>query len=234
VLIPAGSELKFTEVLHGVWSYLAVQGGFDIPLWLNSYSTNSKAQKGGLHGRSLKKGDVIPVRKRVMGSDELRVFSWRTNAQEFYQQGDKKKIIRCIQGNEYDWLTKKSQADFFKHHYSVSIHSDRMGYRLTGPLLKKSRKQELLSTGVTFGTIQLLPNGELIVLMADHQTTGGYPRVAHVIAADRTRVVQSRPEERVQFSFVDQQEAEALYLKQQQTLRQLEQSCKLRLRELTT
>jgi antagonist of KipI len=233
MLVPAGSELKFTRALHGAWSYLAVQGGFDIPLWLNSYSTNSKAHKGGFHGRSLKKGDVIAFRKTVTESAEPRVFSWRTNVQEFYKQGDKKKTIRCTKGNEHDWLTKKSQADFLKQQFSVSTHSDRMGYRLSGPLLRQPKKQKFLSSGVSFGTIQLLPNGELVILMADHQTSGGYPRVAHVIAADRTRLVQSRPDEGLQFSFIDQYYAEELFLKQEQTLRQLQQSCKFRLRELT-
>jgi antagonist of KipI len=233
ILVPAGSELKFTKALHGAWGYLAVQGGFDVPLWLNSYSTNSKANRGGFHGRSLKKGDVIPVRKSVPDSAELRVFPWRANVSEFYAPVNARHAIRCVRGNEFDWLTKKSQTDFLKQPFSMSTHSDRMGYRLTGPLLKQPGKQELLSTAVTFGTIQLLPNGEIIVLMADHQTTGGYPRVAHVISADRSRMAQSQPKDAIHFSFIDHQAAEDVYVKQEQTIRQLKYSCTFKLREVT-
>jgi antagonist of KipI len=233
ILVPAGCELKFTKALHGAWSYLVVRGGFDIPSWLNSYSTNSKAHRGGFHGRSLKKGDVIPVCKSVIDSAEFRVFPWRANVSEFYEQVAEKKIIRCIKGNEYDWLTKKSQTDFLKRPFSVSTQSDRMGYRLTGPMLKQSRKQELLSTAVTLGTIQLLPNGEVIVLLADHQTTGGYPRVAHAIAADHSLMAQCRSKDDIYFSFVDQRTAEDLYVKQEQSIRQLQLSCTFKLRELT-
>jgi antagonist of KipI len=106
-----------------------------------------------------------------------------------------------------------------------------MGYRLTGMPLKQSKKQELLSTAVSFGTIQVLPNGEPIVLIADHQTTGGYPRMAHVIGADRSRLVQCKPNERLLFSFVSIQEAEDLLMIQERSLRQLQEACKFKLRE---
>ncbi len=232
MLVPAGSELKYTKALHGAWSYLAVRGGFDIPLWLNSYSTNSKANRGGFMGRSLKKGDVIPVRRKVSDSAELRVFPWRANVSEFYAPVNAHPAIRCIRGNEFNWLTKKSQTDFLKQPFSVSTQSDRMGYRLAGLLLKQSKKQELLSTAVSFGTIQLLPNGELIALMADHQTTGGYPRIAHVISADRSRMAQCRAKELLRFMFIDQQTAEELYVKQEESIRQLQQSCTFKLKEI--
>jgi len=233
MLVPAGSELKFTKALHGSWSYLAVHGGFELSSWLHSYSTNSKAHMGGFHGRSLKKGDVIPVRRSVPDSAELRVLPWRANVSELYAPVNSHNAIRCIKGNEFDWLTKRVQTDFLKQQFSVSTHSDRMGYRLSGHALKQSKRQELLSTAVTFGTIQLLPSGELITLMADHQTTGGYPRVAHVISADRSRMAQSRPKDVIRFSFVDYQTAEELYVKQEQSIRQLQQSCKFKLREIT-
>jgi antagonist of KipI len=107
-----------------------------------------------------------------------------------------------------------------------------MGYRLIGTPLKQTKNQELLSAGVSFGTLQLLPNGELIALMADHQTTGGYPRMAHVIGVDRSRLVQCKPNEKISFSFVSIQEAEDLLLIQERSLRQLQEACKFEIREI--
>lgn len=232
VLVASGSELKFTKVVDGVWCYLAVRGGLEIHDWLGSKSTNTKAIVGGFAGRFSKKGDRLGLNMN-MEVTETKVFPWRANVSEFYIPRSKstQTIIRCIQGNEIDWLTKKSKQNFLKKEFTISRQSDRMGYRLTGMPLKQSKKQELLSTAVSFGTIQVLPNGEPIVLMADHQTTGGYPRMAHVIGADRSRLVQCKPNERLLFSFVSIQEAEDLLMIQGRSLRQLQEACKFKLRE---
>ncbi|MBX2947567.1 MAG: biotin-dependent carboxyltransferase family protein [Cyclobacteriaceae bacterium] len=231
VVVTSGSELKFTKMMHGAWCYLAVQGGYELTEWLGSDSTSTKAKAGGMEGRFLKKGDIISFSKQIKEA-VTKVFPWRADVSEFYEPAPMKmQPVRCIQGNEFDWLTKGSQKDFLKHNFIVSRQSDRMGYRLEGTESKQSKKQELLSTAVSFGTIQLLPNGELIALMADHQTTGGYPRIAHVITADRSRLAQCRPAEKISFSFVDIKEAEALLLKQEQSLSQLQQACKFKLRE---
>ncbi|MBX2968569.1 MAG: biotin-dependent carboxyltransferase family protein [Cyclobacteriaceae bacterium] len=233
VRVASGSELKFTKVVDGVWCYLAVRGGFEIHDWLGSKSTNTKANVGGLDGRFLKKGDRLDL-KVSMEVAETKVFPWRANVSEFYtpRSSSTQTMIRCIQGNEFDWLTKKSKQDFLKKEFTISRQSDRMGYRLAGTSLKQSQKQELLSTAVSFGTIQVLPNGEPIALMADHQTTGGYPRIAHVIGADRSRLVQGRPNERISFSFVSIQEAEDLLMIQERSLRQLQKACKFKLQEI--
>jgi antagonist of KipI len=231
VLVASGSELKFTKVKHSAWCYLAVHGGFGLTEWLGSYSTNKKANVGGVEGRFLKKGDRLSFRRQINNS-AIKVFPWRANVTEFYEGSVPSQTnVRCIEGNEFDWLTKKSQKDFLKRSFIISRQSDRMGYRLEGTALKQSKKQELLSTAVSFGTIQVLPNGELIALMADHQTTGGYPRVAQVIAADRSRLVQCSPAEKISFSFVDIEEAEDLLLKQEQSLSRLQYACKLMLKE---
>lgn len=231
VVVAAGSELKFSKIVQGTWCYLAVQGGFVLEEWLGSNSTNLKAKAGGVEGRFLKNGDRLSFRKQINKS-ESKVLPWRANVTEFYEGFVSSQTnVRCIQGNEFDWLTKKSQKDFLKRSFIVSRQSDRMGYRLEGTALKQSKKQELLSTAVSFGTIQLLPNGELIALMADHQTTGGYPRVAQVIAADRSRLVQCSPAEKISFSFVDIEEAEDLLMKQEQSLSRLQYACKLMLKE---
>lgn len=234
VRVASGSELKFTKVIYGVWCYLAVRDGFELNDWLGSKSTHVKARIGGVDGKLLKKGDEL-LFMRKMNKAETKIFPWRANVSEFYATPwpvSSQTIIRCIQGNEFDWLTKKSKQDFLKKEFTISSQSDRMGYRLTGTTLKQTKKQELLSTAVSFGTVQLLPNDEPIALMADHQTTGGYPRMAHVIGADRSRLAQCRPNERISFSFVSVQEAEDLLFMQERSLQQLQKACTFKLREI--
>ncbi|MCK6617059.1 MAG: biotin-dependent carboxyltransferase family protein [Cyclobacteriaceae bacterium] len=228
VVVAPGSELKFSKVVQGAWCYLAVQGGFKLDAWLGSVSTNVKAKAGGYAGRFLKTGDTLSLKQRLKET-ETKVLPWRAGVSAFYEQAPIK--MRCIRGNEFGWLTNKSQKEFLKQGFIISRQSDRMGYRLGGTKLKQSIKQELLSTAVSFGTLQLLPTGELIALMADHQTTGGYPCIAHVIAADRSRLVQCRPTDKIYFSFVDIEEAEGLFIKQVQHAGQLHQACKFKLTE---
>jgi len=104
-----------------------------------------------------------------------------------------------------------------------------MGYRLASEPLHSATKTELVSSAVNFGTIQLLPDGQLIILMADHQTTGGYPRLGNIISAQLAMLAQMKAGDKIQFKFTDHQAAENLILKQQQHLTQLEIACKLRL-----
>ncbi len=106
-----------------------------------------------------------------------------------------------------------------------------MGYRLNGIPLQILQQQEMVSSAVTKGTIQLLPDGHLIVLMADHQTTGGYPKVAHVIAADVPKLAQMKTGEAVQFQFIPLSAAEKLLIEQFQHLQQLQIACNLKLEE---
>ena len=134
-----------------------------------------------------------------------------------------------MQGSEWDWLDKASQEKFLKNPFFISPNSDRMGYRLASEPLHSATKTELVSSAVNFGTIQLLPDGQLIILMADHQTTGGYPRLGNIISAQLSTLAQMKAGDKIQFKFTDHQVAENLILKQQQHLMQLEIACKLRL-----
>jgi antagonist of KipI len=106
-----------------------------------------------------------------------------------------------------------------------------MGYQLKGESLLMSTNEEVVSSGVNFGTVQLLPGGQLIVLMADHQTTGGYPRVAHVITADHSKLAQMKPGDAIRFKFTDLPTAENLLIKQHQHLLQLQNACIFKLQQ---
>lgn len=228
VLVSEGSELRFTKVAGGVFCCLAIQGGFKITSWMGSCSTNSKAKAGGWKGRSLQKGDEIGFRKTFSNSGEIKVLPWRANVPDFYTDSG---VIRVTQGNEFYWLDEKSKKKFREESFSLTNVRDRMGYRLNGEALKQSNNTELISTAVTFGTVQLLPDGQLIILMADHQTTGGYPRIGQVIGVDRSLLVQRKVESKIYFCLVSIQEAENLLLTQSKIIKQIQVTCTVRLQE---
>jgi antagonist of KipI len=227
VYVPAGSELTFTKIEKGVFGCLAIRGGFSLVSWLNSMSTNVKAHVGGWNGRSLQKGDVVAFRKDVSVSGEPKVLPWRANVFDFYNDSGSFQVIR---GNEFDWLDDQSKEKLMSGSFTMTPLRDRMGYRLRGETLNR-KSAELISTAATFGTVQLLPDGQLIVLMADHQTTGGYPRIAQVIAADRSRLVQRAVGESIQFQEISLGEAEDLMIVQRKILKQIQVTCAGRLKD---
>jgi antagonist of KipI len=227
ISVAAGSELKFTKNENGVFCYLAIHGGFSLMPWLKSCSTNVKAQVGGWKGRTLQKGDEIEFKKQISQVSETRIFPWRANVFDFYSDSDN---IQFLHGNEFDWLDEPSKAKLMEGAFVITPLFDRMGYRLKGESLTR-RNEELISTAATFGTVQLLPDGQLIILMADHQTTGGYPRVAQIIGADRSKLVQNKVGEKINFHQVSLQEAEVLLVSQHKILRQIQVTCASRLWE---
>jgi antagonist of KipI len=233
IIVSKNSILQFRRMEAGARCYLSVQGGFDITRWLNSYSTHLKATAGGFHGKALLKDDVLNFRKQSLLSSFLNgkhavVLPWQAN--EKWNDSPVTKIF-VLPGHEWKQLSEMGKSKFQRSGFTITNAADRMGYRLKGPSLQSNTGQELVSSAVNFGTIQLLPDGQLILLMADHQTTGGYPRVAHVISAHHSIIAQLNPGRTIHFSFVDQTFAENLLLKQQQHLSQLENGCKYRLDE---
>jgi antagonist of KipI len=182
---------------------------------------------GGCKGRALKKGDVISFRQSNFTTSSLFVFPWSVST-AFYNQPE---IIHCIKGVEFDWLDTASQKKLVTNLFIITILSDRMGYCFQSEALVKLKDTELLSTAVQFGTVQLLPSGQLICLMADHQTTGGYPRVAQVIQSDLPKLAQRKPNESITFKFISLKEAEDQFMKQHQQLQQIQTSCRLRLNQ---
>ena len=231
VMINKSSVLQFHNIKNKARCYLAVRGGFNIDKWMNSYSTNLKAEAGGFEGRKLKKDDTIELKNKpdlskILGENDFKILPWKAN--EAWNENEKDEIL-LLHGNEWDWLDSLSQQKFLSRKFSISNNSDRMGYRLTGELLQKNTTEELISSAVCFGTIQLLPDGQLIILMADHQTTGGYPRIGNIITADLSQLAQLKAGEIIRFAFTDQKTAEVLFIKQQQHLQQLQNACTFRI-----
>lgn len=237
IIVDKNDVLQFHKPVNGARAYLAVRGGFVIDKWLNSYSTHLKAKAGGFDGRSLHKDDELILNQQLNFSikqDDFIVLPWQadTNYLPVDKAGlDESKEILIIPGNEWERLATESKENFSMTSFVITRQSDRMGYRLTSIPLHSITNEEVVSSAVSFGTIQLLPDGGLIVLMADHQTTGGYPRVAHVISAHHSKLAQMKAGEKIQFRLTDQQTAEELLIKQQQHLLQLQNACTFRLEQ---
>lgn len=136
--------------------------------------------------------------------------------------------VRVTRGREAEAMTGGSLHSFFTTPYSITPQSDRMGYRLAGARLEEAEPREMISEAVTMGTVQVPPGGQPIVLMADAQTTGGYPRIAQVAAADLPLLAQLKPGGTVRFREITLQEAQSLYIRQQLDLRRLEQLVRLK------
>ncbi|MCC6288497.1 MAG: biotin-dependent carboxyltransferase family protein [Chitinophagaceae bacterium] len=226
VKIGANSTLKFEQWKEGRWCYLAVNGAMGAEKWLGSYSTHTKINAGGWHGRLLKKGDIIPFTNLapVKNVEEKKHEVLKCKAVPFYDDAPADEIF-VLPGNEWDYITDEGKRIFQEALFSVSRTSDRMGYTLDGTAISTNMRCELISSVVDFGTIQLLPGGQMIVLMAGHQTTGGYPRIAHVIKAHRTKIAQLKEDKPLRFRLTDIQTAERLLLKQEHHLTILKNGC---------
>ena len=214
LLVNKGTILRFEKAQYGSRSYLSILNNFRLPQWLNSYSTNLKAGVGGLHGCALKSGDSIPFEKTVdldnyMKAEPYKALSWWAQSPELPVNK-----IEVIKGSEWNWLDKKSKQIFLETSFTITKVADRMGYRLSGNAMTLQESKQLVSSSVNFGTIQLLPSGQLILLMADHQTTGGYPRVANVISAHLPFLAQSNAGNVFSFVFTDVEKAEQKLLEQ--------------------
>jgi antagonist of KipI len=228
ILVPSKAELRFTKHKKGSKIYLSVEEGFESKKWLGSSSTSFQVQKGGKDGRYLVKNDTLEFNnKEDLEIDTLMHLPWRASMSEFYT-GDR---IDFMAGAEYPLLEKISQTSMVTNRFKVSNQSNRMGYRLEGQALLLSSKKECLSSAVGFGTIQLLPNAQMIILMADHQTTGGYPRIGHVASSSLPTLAQVSVGESINFVLVTPDEAEANFIQQQQNLQQLQNACNFRLQE---
>jgi antagonist of KipI len=215
-----GSVLKFRGMRSGARSYIAVHGGFEIEEWLNSASTNLTAGVGGFFGRKLKAGDSIGT----YAGDGFRSLAAGSSMIPHYSRFP---TVRIVAGSEFELLSPSGERTFLNEGFSLTNDCDRMGFRLVGQPLELLHNREMVSAAVTFGTIQLLPDGQLIVLMADHQTSGGYPRIGAVISVDLPLMAQCRPGDGVGFARVSVEEAERLASDLERELNYLGVGCRL-------
>jgi antagonist of KipI len=228
VLIRKGSILKFKSAIYGCRAYVAFAGGIDVPEVMGSKSTYLRAGIGGLHGRALQKGDVFESgtfntlsQSFVHQLERLTThFTWSVNYSDFITF-NKTQTIRVLRGAEFERFDTASQQTFFSNRYTLTTQADRMGYRLEGESLNLSEQFELLSEGVTYGTIQVPSNGKPIILMVDRQTTGGYPKIGQVISIDLPCLAQMQPNANIEFKEVSLEQAELELIMQEQKLQKL-------------
>lgn len=230
VLIKANSIVKFKGNITGLRSYLSVSGGYDIQKKLGSKSTYLRAEFGGYNGRAFEQDDVIHVNQFSLKHQEIqktleketadfKTTTWHVRP-IFYGRNKKVNTIRFIEGNEYTWFSEEAHTYLEKEIFKIENSSDRMGYRLMGKPLHKKTQKEMISEAIINGTVQISNDGNPIVLLADRQTTGGYPRIAQIITADIYKFGQLKPNDKIKFKKITLEEAYiALYELQQQLLK---------------
>jgi antagonist of KipI len=206
VRIEAGSRLTFGARRAGARSYVAVAGGIDVPIVLGSRSTHTYSRTGGIKGRALAQDDVligapgahIPATIGRTLPERLRPLYARFTA------------LRILPGPQHSAFAEHAVERLMNDPYRLSNQSDRMGYRLVGPKLAHADVSEWISEGTAIGALQVPPDGQPILLMADRHTTGGYPKIAVVISADLHLAAQLMPGETVEFRTTTLPEAQAL------------------------
>ncbi len=230
IFIPADTILHFSHKNWGERCYLAVEGGFDEPDWLGSKSTNLKLGMENFLGHALKKGDTIKLHKKSSHFFEgVHIFPWEANLTAWYDVPD---IVNVLYGPEWNYLQPNSQHDFMITLYEITPNSDRMALQLQGKMLEKKENKELVSSAVGFGTVQLPGNGMPMVLMADHQTTGGYPRIAQVITSHLPKLAQLSAHQKIHFVPTSLAKAENLLLSQHEEIAILQQGILLKMNDL--
>ena len=207
VFMPKGSILSTGRAVRGSRAYLAVAGGIGTPPVLGSRSTYLPAKFGGLEGRALRAGDRLPLLtnsqdlaakryKKLLNG--MRSVKWSAPALTLPER--EPIVVHAMEGRHHAHFDAAARRAFFEATWKVSPDSNRMGFRLAGPVLARAEAVEILSEPACLGTVQVPANGLPIALMADHQTTGGYPKIAEIAAADVPRLAQLAPGGMVQFA----------------------------------
>lgn len=242
-LVRGGALLRLGPARAGMRAYLAAAGGFAVPEALGSRSTHVRAGLGGVAGRPLQAGDRLQLGPAAphaaafaarlaaaapQGALAPARWALAPSARPAYAAHP---VVRAVRGREAEAFEARSLERFFAAPYRITPQSDRMGCRLDGERLALTEPLEMVSEAVAPGTVQVPPDGRPIVLLADAQTTGGYPRIAQVTAADLPLFVQARPGAEVAFREISLAEAQALALLQELELRRLGAAAAARLKE---
>lgn len=217
LIVRPSDTLTFDTATEGTRAYLAVHGGFGLPTVMDSQSTYLRAGFGGWQGRALKKDDEIPLRAPLVNNKEaLTTLSERIWDQVLYlpsmlgQHTGRKSLVRLIRSDQWPEFTAASRAAMVSGTWRISTDSERMGYRLEGPEIALEQAREMISEATSFGSIQVPRGGQPIVLMADRQTSGGYPKIATVASADLPILAQKKPGDEIRFTLVDVEHAREL------------------------
>lgn len=204
IVIKKGQILSFGELKEGARTYISIAGGIDVPLVLNSKSTYLTGKFGGFEGRALKEGDTLygypfTRRNRFLHTKLIPKY---TNPV----------TVRVIIGPHTGKFTTEGLETFMKEEYSISLQSNRMGYQLTGPKIEHKSSADIISDAIPLGGIQVPASGQPIILMAEHQTAGGYSRIGTVISTDIPLLAQAQAGTKVRFMVISLQAAQDLLM----------------------
>jgi antagonist of KipI len=233
VFVKEGSILQFGACKSGCRSYLAVAGGFRIAEVMGSKSTYLRAGIGGYSGRALQEGDKLEYEesqtlshrifhklKDTPSSGSLTAASWYTGRGHIGERSPYV-TVRAMRGSQFEHFDAHSKAELFDKPFRVAPQSDRMGYRLSGPVLKLAEPLEMVSEAVALGTVQAPPDGNPIILLADRQSVGGYPRIAQIAVVDIPVIAQMKPGEQVKLQEISPDEAERLFIEREEEIQKI-------------
>ena len=240
VRLRAGSLLEFGRRRGGCRAYLAVRGGYSVTPVMESKSTYLRGGFGGFEGRALRKGDTITIGE---AADDAPVSALRDSDAPFVAPASawvarsrsaatEVQTVRVVQGAQWPFFSESARRAFTTAEFTLTPSSDRMGYRLEGAKLATRDPIEMISEGVSFGTIQVPPDGNPIILMADCQTTGGYPKIAQAASVDLPILAQMMPGQTMRFELISLDLAQELYLAREREFRLLRESTAQRAQEL--
>ena len=196
-----GDKIDILSTINSVYGYLSIFGGFKLNETKESISTLVRAKIGPNNGDKLKIDEKIFFNK----------FNADLKTKNFEFDFDHDNVIRVMKGLQFDYFSKKSQEDFFSKEYKVTKLTDRMGMRLEGEKLENIISKNIRSEGITKGSIQTPGDGQPIILLSDHPTIGGYPKIANVITADYDKLVQKTPGSKIKFKLVNLGVAESAF-----------------------
>ncbi len=213
--VKAGEVVDCSRLKNGARAYLAVAGGLRVPTVLGGAGTALKAGFGGLEGRALKTGDRVRL---GLGEAAVTGAGWRAGMTPLGGGNGRRVEVRFVEGVQAEWFSEDAHRRLTSEAYHVTTRADRMGMRLSGPELALERPGEMISQPVATGSIQVPPDGQPIVLMADRQTIGGYPQIGNVISVDLPKLAQLRAGAEVRFAPVSHAEAQRLWMEQARDL----------------
>jgi len=196
-----GDQIDIISTKKSVYGYFGVYGGFKVKSFYKSISTLTKANIGPNNGNK------ISLSNKIFINTERKL----NNTFHINFKNDYDDTIRVLKGPQYDYFSEESKKDFFSKEYLVTNLSDRMGMRLEGEVIKNTVSTNIRSEGITKGAIQVPADGKPIILLTDHPTIGGYPKIANVISADYNKLIQKTPGTKLKFKCINLEEAEKLY-----------------------
>ena len=200
-LLNKDDELDIISTNQSVYGYLAVSSGFKVEKFMGSFSTTARAGVGGNNGNKILVNQKIYINnaKDILNNKKINFLN------------SKIEFIRILKGTNFDYFTEKSIKKFFSEDFTVTKLTDRMGMRLKGPILDNNKETNIRSEGIIKGVIQVPADGNPIIMLSDHGTIGGYPKIGVVISADYDKLVQLPPNAKIKFKLVDLNEAEKLF-----------------------